>query len=128
LPSLSADADFFRVFPADPAIAKLPHTGQTSYTQTYTPSGSTWTPGLDESEVFFAGLKHTETAESSWEVQIGKGEQLYSIRGLFGKSQAPFYQKMSALVTDRSYFPASRFNRKLRVVVGSSNSHHARND
>jgi hypothetical protein len=39
--------------------------------------------------VFFASLKHTENADNSWEIRIGKGGQLYSIRGLFGESQAP---------------------------------------
>jgi hypothetical protein len=89
LPSIAAAADFFRLFPADPEIANLTHGGQTSFTQTYTPSGSIWTAGLDEREVFFASLKHTETADTTWEVRIGKGGQLYSIRGLFGESQAP---------------------------------------
>jgi len=89
LPSLGADADFFKLFPASPVIANLPYSGQASYTQVYAPSGSTWATGLNETEVFFASLKHTENADNSWETRIGKGGQLYSIRGLFGESQAP---------------------------------------
>lgn len=89
LPAIGADADFFKLFPASPVIANLPYSGQASYTQVYTPSGSTWAAGLNETEVFFASLKHRENADNSWETRIGKGGQLYSIRGLFGESQAP---------------------------------------
>ncbi len=85
----AADNQFFNLFPQSPAIPGLSYSGQLAYSQTYTPSGSTWAPGLDEHEVFFAGLKHAESSDNSWEVRIGKGGQLYSIRGLFGESQAP---------------------------------------
>jgi uncharacterized protein (TIGR03437 family) len=89
LPLLGADADFFKLFPASPVISILSYSGQTAYTQTYTPSGSTWASGLNETEVFFASLKHTESADNSWETRIGKGGQLYSIRGPMGESQPP---------------------------------------
>ena len=72
----AADSDFLKVFPASPAIPNLSYSGQLSYTQTYTPSGSTWAPGLDEHEVFFASLKHAEGSDNSWEVRLGKGGQI----------------------------------------------------
>src|ERR1700676_3993192 len=76
---LPTDADFLKVFPPSPAIPNLVYTGQFSHTQSYSPSGSVWAPNLDEREVFFASLKHVESAGNSWEVRIGKGGQLYSI-------------------------------------------------
>src|ERR1700722_20202918 len=89
VPLFCADADFLNVFPPSPAIPGLSYSGQLAYTQTYTPSGSTWAPGLNETEVFFAGLTHSESTDNSWQIRMGKGGQLYSIRGLFGESQAP---------------------------------------
>jgi len=41
----------------------------------------------------------------------------------FVKSKTLRYQKMLAVVTDRSFFPKNRANRKLRVVVGNDKSH-----
>ena len=86
--SLLADSPFLNLFP-ESVVPWLPYSGQFSYTQVYTPSGSQWAPGLDEEEVFFASLKHIEDPNNSWELRIGKGGQIYSIRGPFGESQAP---------------------------------------
>lgn len=86
---LAADADFLKVFPESPAIPNLAYSGQLRFSEVYAPSGSVWTPGLDEREVFFAGLQHAENSDNSWEIRLGKGGQLYSIRGPFGESQAP---------------------------------------
>jgi hypothetical protein len=77
------------IFPKSPDIPELRYSGNFSYTQVYMPSGSQWAPGLDEQEVFFASLKHYNDFESSWEIRLGKGGQLYSIRGSFGEGQAP---------------------------------------
>ncbi len=85
----SADPEFFNVFPQSPAIPGLSYSGQLNYTQTYAPSGSTWAPGLDEREAFFAGITHAENADTSWQIRMGKGGQLYSIRGPAGETQAP---------------------------------------
>jgi uncharacterized protein (TIGR03437 family) len=85
----AADADFLKVFPESPAIPNLAYSGQLRFSEVYAASGSVWAPGLDEREVFFAGLQHAENSDNSWEVRLGKGGQLYSIRGPFGESQAP---------------------------------------
>ena len=101
------------VFPPSPQIPGLLYSGQFSYTQTYTPSGSAWAPGLDEREVFFASLKHAESLNDSWEIRVGKGGQLYSIRGPFGESQAPQTQPDAHWVDEVFQLVAS--NRALNV-------------
>jgi len=88
-----AGSPLLRVFPASPSIPGLAYRGEFSYTQAYSPSGSQWAPGLDEREVFFASLRHSEDAARSWEIRLGKGGQLYSIRGPYGESQAPQTQR-----------------------------------
>ncbi len=50
----------------------------------YAPSGSTWTEGLDERKVFLAAL-----SSGDWRLGIGKGGQIYSLRGPFGESVPP---------------------------------------
>src|SRR5438132_3809264 len=87
--SLLSKSPFLNVFPDSPAISQRINSALFSYTQLYSSSGSQWATGLDEQEVFFASLKHAEDADTSWEIRIGKGGQLYSIRGPFGESQAP---------------------------------------
>jgi len=50
----------------------------------FEPSGSTWTKGVDEKKVFFATLK-----AGPFRLGIGKGGQIYSLRGPFGESIPP---------------------------------------
>ena len=47
-------------------------------------SGSKWTPGLDEEKVFLASLQG-----DGWRLGVGKGGQIYSLRGPFGESVPP---------------------------------------
>ncbi len=89
---LFAASPFLSVFPVSPAVPGLQYSGSFSFTQTYTPSGSQWAAGLDEHEAFFAALLHAEDASRSWQIRIGKGGQLYSIRGPFGEAAAPQHQ------------------------------------
>lgn len=50
----------------------------------YQSSGSEWTPGVDEKQVFLASIE-TE----KWRLGIGKGGQIYSLRGPYGESVPP---------------------------------------
>jgi len=50
----------------------------------YEPSGSKWAKGVDESKVFFATLKSGDLS-----LGIGKGGQIFSIRGPFGEAVPP---------------------------------------
>ncbi len=50
----------------------------------YEPSGSQWIDGVDETSVFLASVKG-----DGWRLGIGKGGQIYSLRGPFGESVPP---------------------------------------
>ena len=50
----------------------------------YQPSGSVWNPRVDEKLVFLASIKST-----NWQLGIGKGGQIYSLRGPYGESIPP---------------------------------------
>jgi hypothetical protein len=50
----------------------------------FTPSGSTWTVGLDERDVFLAAMESPD-----WRLGIGLGGHVYSLRGPFGESVPP---------------------------------------
>ena len=50
----------------------------------YQPSGSVWNPRVDEKLVFLASIK-----SANWQLGIGKGGQIYSLRGAYGESIPP---------------------------------------
>lgn len=50
----------------------------------YRPSGSVWNAGVDEKRVFLASIKST-----NWQLGVGKGGQVYSLRGPYGESVPP---------------------------------------
>jgi len=67
------------VFPAS-----SPSKGDADCSFLYQPSGSEWTPGLDEKQVFLASIE-----SEKWRLGIGKGGQIYSLRGPYGESIPP---------------------------------------
>ena len=59
-------------------------------------SGSNWGFGVDESDVYHAALKHTQNdtpsggpANRDWEIRLGQGGQIYSIRSEVGEIVPP---------------------------------------
>ncbi|THF75256.1 hypothetical protein [Cohnella fermenti] len=48
-----------------------------------------WAAGLNERHVYHASIVHRQTADTSWELRIGKGGQLYSLTGPFGEAIPP---------------------------------------
>lgn len=58
--------------------------GKTTCSFDYEASGSTWTDGIDEAAVFLAAIEGDD-----WRLGIGKGGQIYSLRGPFGESIPP---------------------------------------
>ena len=60
---------------------------------TYSPGGSMWAEGLDERRVFQVEIKHTQDKASSFALRVGKGGQIYSLRGAFGESVSPSWRQ-----------------------------------
>lgn len=58
--------------------------GKTECTFEYRASGSEWIPGVDEEAVFLASVQG-----DGWTLGVGKGGQIYSLRGSFGESIPP---------------------------------------
>jgi hypothetical protein len=63
--------------------------GTTKFSDVYSPTGSRWAKGIDESAVFMVSLAHKADASRSWVLGIGKGGHVYSLRGAFGESVPP---------------------------------------
>jgi len=80
------------VFPPSVAAVPASERGEATITREFTPSGSIWAEGLDESQVFLAELAHRQETDDSFAVRIGKGGQLYSLRGSFGESVPPSWR------------------------------------
>jgi hypothetical protein len=77
----SREASVLDLFPASglPSAA-----GEVSCTFDYVPSGSKWHPKVDERAVFFASMKG-----EGWQLGVGKGGHIYSLRGPYGESVPP---------------------------------------
>lgn len=82
-------AEILDVFPASVAEMPASDRGRSGHTSTFTPSGSLWAEGLDEQQVFQVELKHEQDANNSFALRVGKGGQIYSLRGAFGESIPP---------------------------------------
>ena len=49
--------------------------------------------GLDEQQVFHGEMTHRQDKNNSFKLRIGKGGQVYSLRGPFGESVPPSWRK-----------------------------------
>ena len=79
------------VFP--PSTVTLPgKEGKVVVTTDYYPSGSSWQKDLDERWVFHREIKHEQDEHNSFALRIGKGGQIYSLRGAFGESVPPSWR------------------------------------
>jgi len=77
------------VFPEPDLHLPRAERGKTVLSSTYYPSGSLWREGLDERWVFHEEIKHQQGKHNSFALRIGRGGQLYSLRGPFGESIPP---------------------------------------
>ena len=77
------------VFPASLDLMPEAERGATQTSFAYTPTDSSWGEGLDEQNVFHMEMKHTQDDDNSFALRIGKGGQIYSLRGAFGESVPP---------------------------------------
>jgi hypothetical protein len=83
------DQQILDVFPPTVAATEKSQRGNTSISLDYTPSTSLWAEGLDERQVFHAQIQHDQNENNSFTLRIGKGGQVYSLRGPFGESVPP---------------------------------------
>lgn len=83
------DQQMLDVFPPTVAATEKSQRGNTSISLDYTPSTSLWAEGLDERQVFHAQIQHDQNENNSFTLRIGKGGQVYSLRGPFGESVPP---------------------------------------
>jgi hypothetical protein len=88
-PSRCDQSTLLDVFPKSVAQVPASEQGQTIIASTYTPSGSLWAEGLDETRVFQTEIRHQQEHDNSFALRIGKGGQIYSLRGAFGESIPP---------------------------------------
>ena len=73
------------VLSAIPGGGAAQSAGNASCSFDYTATGSTWNDGISEEKVFFASMN----SSSGWRLGIGKGGQVYSLRGSFGEAIPP---------------------------------------
>ena len=85
----SIEKQILDVFPPSVATVGMNKQGRTSISLDYTPSTSLWAEGLDEKQVFHAQIQHDQDENNSFTLRIGKGGQIYSLRGPFGESVPP---------------------------------------
>jgi hypothetical protein len=87
----AAPAELLDVFP--PSTVKMPgKEGETVTATSYYPSGSTWQKDLDERWVFHREIKHVQDKDNSFALRVGRGGQIYSLRGPFGESLPPSWR------------------------------------
>jgi hypothetical protein len=77
------------VFPPSSVQVPPDARGKTELSAEYTPSGSLWNKHLDEQVVFNFEIRHEQKEDNSFQLRLGKGGQLYSLRGPFGESVPP---------------------------------------
>ena len=80
------------VFPKSHELVASDRTGKTTFASDFSPSGSIWDQRLDESQVFRLEIQHKQDSKKSFQLRIGKGGQIYSLRGAFGESVPPSWR------------------------------------
>jgi len=87
-----APATLLEVFPESVVRSPQEKMGETVHTSSYSPSGSLWQHELNERWVFHRELQHVSDGADAFSLRIGKGGQLYSLRGAFGESVPPSFR------------------------------------
>lgn len=85
MPSLRAEGSYqASVLDLFPGSGIPSGKGEASCSFDYVPSGSSWNPKVDEKAVFLASFKG-----QGWQLGVGKGGHIYSLRGPYGESVPP---------------------------------------
>ncbi len=97
--SKSDQSSLLDVFPKSTVGLGDHHGGTTRFASAFTPSESIWDARLDERPVFQVELQHQQDADNSYSLRIGKGGQIYSLRGPFGESVPPSWRPANSHVS-----------------------------
>ncbi|MBP52410.1 MAG: hypothetical protein CMI27_04625 [Opitutae bacterium] len=89
---LSSSSLRLDVFPPSTLRRSAEPAGTARISTTFTPSGSVWDRRIAESQVFQYELTSRQPADSSYRLRMGRGGQLYSLRGAFGESVPPSWR------------------------------------
>jgi dienelactone hydrolase len=81
------------VFPRSTFRNAAEPAGTATISATFTRTGSVWDRRIDESKVFKYELASKQAADSSYQLRMGRGGQLYSLRGAFGESVPPSWRE-----------------------------------
>ena len=87
------------VFPAPSYELPADRQGISLFNAKFSPSVSSWDKRLNEEDVFFAEIIHDQSACDSFKLRIGRGGQIYSLRGPFGESVPPSWRPKSGKVS-----------------------------
>ena len=87
------------VFPSSTVNLPGTQSGVTSITHDFSPSESLWDERLDERPVFLAQMGHRQDVDNSFKLRIGRGGQIYSLRGAFGESVPPSWRSPGGKVS-----------------------------
>ena len=120
--SVSADDSLLKIFSDSGATS----TSDFSFTSTNETdlAGSTWGFGVNENDVYHAALKHRSTSgvsDHDWDIRVGKGGQIYSIRGEVGEIVPP--QSRSRPFVDE-VFQSISVDRSLQQTGGQPAFYH----
>ena len=85
--------EILSLFPKSTFAPEADSEGLAELTQRFSPSKSLWMEGLDEQQVFHGEMTHRQDKNNSFKLRIGKGGQVYSLRGPFGESVPPSWRK-----------------------------------
>ncbi|MFQ3209717.1 MAG: hypothetical protein ACI9U5_001320 [Colwellia sp.] len=132
-----AQNELFNALPVSPLAAIEPDTWRLDISNNYSASGSAWSIDFAESEVFQAKLSHQQNkldckgnsnlhmvAEQSWQLRIGKGGQIYSLRGdSFGEAMPPQFRSHPKGSFDTQYAPW--VDEVLQIVSINTDLNHA---
>ncbi|MGB0149962.1 MAG: putative metal-binding motif-containing protein [Flavobacteriales bacterium] len=93
-PACAQSLDSLRLHVFAPSDLASDASQNVAFSQQYTPSGSTWLLDFDESSVFQAEMNIAAPGSefNSYQIRIGKGGNLYSLRGAFGESVPPQFR------------------------------------
>ena len=85
------DREILSVFPKS-TVDQPANRSTTTIRSAFSPSPSLWTEGLNEENVFQAEMASKKESSNLFTLRMGRGGQIYSLRGPFGESVPPSWR------------------------------------